>query len=158
MLVLLHNADVGIDSLHVTPWQRLAARAFAGRLDELLASGASPESSVLLAVRAHDLVTDRHRCSLATAMDRIVSEATAAGPRRVTAVPVNWDAVLVAETDLRELAERLRTPAPVPARGVALVDRLLTDGKGPLFNPARAAELLLAARRASEMLEPLALW
>jgi hypothetical protein len=156
--VLLRDVDSGVGSFHVTTCQRVAARVLADRLDRLLAAGASPEGSILLAVRAHALVTDRHRQGLATAIDRVVTEAAPVGPRPVTAVPVNWAAVLIALPELRELAGRLRAPAPVPARGVAIVRRLLTDGCGPLFHPARAAELPSATRRASASLEPLTLW
>ena len=158
VIVLLHDVDTGVDPFHVTTWHRLGARVLADRLDRRLAAGVSPESSILLAVRAHDLVTDKHRQSLATAIDRLVSEAVRPGPRPVTAVPVSWAAVRTARTELYELAGRLRAPAPVPARGVALVRRLLTDGSGPLFYTARADELPAATRRASASLEPLTLW
>jgi hypothetical protein len=158
VIVLLHDVDTGVDPFRVTTWHRLGAHVLADRLDRHLAAGVSPESSILLAVRAHDLVTDKHRQGLATAIDRLVAEAVRPGPRPVTAVPVSWAAVRTARTELHELAGRLRAPAPVPARGVALVRRLLTDGAGPMFYAARAAELPTATRRASASLDPLTLW
>lgn len=54
------------------------------------------------------------------------------------AVPLSRRAVLPWREGLLGLAERLEGPNPVNPAGVARVLVLLTDGTGPLYNPAAA--------------------
>ena len=57
-------------------------------------------------------------------------------------------------TTLRALANRLSDlERPVGARGMLLLDRLVTDGYGPLYVSYRAVELSDALARAAASLE-----
>jgi hypothetical protein len=46
-----------------------------------------------------------------------------------------------AERDLQRIAIRLRSSRPIGARGAAMVSELLSDGTGPLYNPATGHRL-----------------
>jgi hypothetical protein len=46
------------------------------------------------------------------------------------------------------LAELLRGPVPLYARGIAMIVRLLTDGTGPLYASADASALARELRQA----------
>ena len=61
-----------------------------------------------------------------------------------------------AEPVIGLLAERLRMPLPVPARGVALANLLLIDGTGPLYNPLSTVALEDAVAEAVAFLDPAA--
>ena len=132
-------------------WSRLASP----RLDAELAGGEDPCSSPLLARRAAHLVTRRTRCQTAAAVECVCSER---GPRPVfsAAIPIDRRAVEVARPALGQLAWALRSRSSVESRGVALTRRLLVDGTGPLYRPARAEELYEVARRALLALGPVA--
>jgi hypothetical protein len=103
--------------------------------------------------RAAELTAPKNRLAVARSIRRLIRSADARylpGP-----TPLNRIAV-------REEAERLATLAGrltdlkhrVTPRGVLLLDRLLTDGYGPLYVSYRAMELRDALARAAEALEP----
>jgi len=54
------------------------------------------------------------------------------------AVPLSRRVVVHWRESLLGVAERLERPEPVNPRGVARVLMLLTDGSGPLYDPAAA--------------------
>ena len=54
--------------------------------------------------------------------------------------------------ELAELARRLAEPGPLPAQGVAIVSRLLADGRGPLYRAASREDLGLIFERAARSL------
>jgi hypothetical protein len=62
--------------------------------------------------------------------------------------------VAAAESSLRLLVDCLRAPLPVPARGVALANLLLTDGTGPLYSPLSTVDLADAVAEAGALLDP----
>jgi hypothetical protein len=128
---------------------RLGARVFSARLDHELAAGRPPEWSRLHAARAEHLVELPFREALADSWERIL---------RSPAVRVRplGTRVAAAEPSIRLLAGRLRAPLPVPARGVALANVLLTDGTGPLYSPLSAASLDDALTEAVTLLDPAA--
>ena len=149
-------------------------------LDDMLAQGADPSDAPQLAQRAAQLTSGRHRRSLAAAIERTLREAER--PRRAllsAAVPLQRHAILGARAPLARLAVELRGDDPESvsgarpavstgdpatgsiadmtdelraARGVALVQRLLTDGDSPLYAPYPAGELELAVRHANAAL------
>ena len=112
---------------------RMLARALGASLDQQLATGCQPESSRLLASRARDIVSLRHRESLARSWDHLLRVARRAPALRTAAVPLNAAAILAAEPAIRELMERLTAPLPVPAQGVAAATIPLTDATSPLY-------------------------
>jgi hypothetical protein len=110
---------------------RLLARARAGSLDRALIAGADPAGSRQLAARAAALTSPRVRALTADGLERLLQAAQ--GPPSRRRVLPRRDPVLASASELRELATRLREPAPLYARGVAIAGELLTDGSGPVY-------------------------
>lgn len=134
------------------PADRMRARVFGASLDSQLAAGVPPESSRLLAARAREIVTLPRRQALARDWEHLLRVARGAAPgqaRRVRAAPIAKEGPAI-----RELAERLGTPLPVGARGVAMATVLLTDATGPVYNRHSREPLTTALEAAIEQLDP----
>lgn len=106
------------------------------RLNNELAAGFEPHASDELALRARQLTDTSTRRRLARSLRGVASDvedrrAAVLGP----GVPV-CRKVLPWREGLLGLAERLDGREPVNARGVARTLLLLTDGSGPIYNPA----------------------
>jgi hypothetical protein len=96
-------------------------------------------SSELLTWRAHELISPHHRAELGRLCRRFVAERS---DPRCRAYAVNRGALGRHLRLLAELGERLEdSNRPVTPRGMILAGLVLSDGAGPLFNPARADEL-----------------
>jgi hypothetical protein len=158
--VLLADADGGVYPHRVTVRDRVLARVHADRWDRALARGASPESCAPLALHAQTLASPRCRRELASSLARILADAggghvpewNALGPRHH---PTH---VLSARAEIEVLVGLLLAPAPVGARGVALVRLLLTDGGGPLYRRTAESALQAEIGRAVVALDPDADW
>jgi hypothetical protein len=135
----------------------LAARLRSWSLDRELALGVPPEASTVLALRAQALVRPASRKQLAEDIDGIIRRARDGRMFTRGEVPLRRRAVLRAAGDLERLAEALRAPGPVAARGVARVRLLLTDGRGALYydrgDDADPSDLSAAASSALDGLE-----
>ena len=153
MIVVLED-EAGLGLRWVRLRDRVLARVRASALDAELAAGASPESSVLLALRAGQLCRPAYRQLLSHGLTRVLAtaEAPARSPRQV---PVNRPAVREARIELEAVAERLGATRPVDVRGVARVSGLLTDGTGPLYQRTRPGRLRDDLRAALGALDPL---
>jgi len=154
-LILLLDDGTGCPvATRARVWDRLGARLAARSLDADLAAGASPESSVRLALRARMLVRTSVRRDLARSTQRVLAAAArpSAGPR--LPVPVCRDRVRDASGELAELIACLLTPGPVPARGVAKVSILLGDASGPLYHRSSTQDLRATVRETTEALSP----
>jgi hypothetical protein len=148
MLVVDQPHDtLSLVSRRCRAFDRLGARVLGARLDKELAAGRPPEWSRLHAARADHLVALPFREALADGWERVLTR-RARLPRR--------DRVATAEPIIGLLAERLRMPLPVPARGVALAKVLLTDGTGPLYSPLSTVALDDAVAEAVAFLDPAA--
>ena len=94
------------------------------------------------------LSEDRER--LARSLRAVVGEAEM--PRiHITRAPIARAQVHSAATELRLLADRLQAPGRVDPRGIVDVSRLLSDGRGPLYNrhsPDRLRDAATTARLA----------
>jgi hypothetical protein len=102
--------------------------------------------------RARELTVPRNRVALARAVDRLLRAADA--HYLPGATPLNRRAVREHARALRELALRLSDlERPVSARGMLLIEDLLTDGCGPLYVSYRAIELRDVLARAGHALE-----
>jgi hypothetical protein len=125
-------------------------------LDEQLANGANPLTDARLALRACQLTDPRTRHALADSIERlIVSLGDAGGAAPVAPLSaVDADAARAARADLARLADRLRAHRPVTEMGVAMVNRLLTDGRGALYNERSPLPLSYCVRMAVLSLEP----
>lgn len=158
MLVLLERTDHTIDVRDAGWRDRVRAQLTARRLDRDLAMGFSPDADVLHALRARALVRPRQRRLMARCLARAVEEAEGTARYSPGAVPTARARVLAAVGELRRLAELLLAPAPLPARGLAMVSILVSDGSGPLYFDRSADDLRARALQAIEALDPLATW
>jgi hypothetical protein len=132
---------------------RLRARLGARRIDEVLARGVSPDSSVTFSLRAHTLIGIRARRSCSRSLRTLINEARAPAWHPV-AVPLCRRKIVAAEELIEHLAERLTDRQPVDARGVAQIHVLLTDGRSPIYYHPQADDLRQALRAAAAALEP----
>jgi len=123
-----------------------------GRLDARLAAGAAVEESPELALRADQLTSERNRRVLADSIERIVRTAHGTGAMRTASPPLASDDVRACSRQLMDLARLLRARPEVNASGVALIQRLITDGSGPLYHAAENDALWRAVRDAGAAL------
>jgi hypothetical protein len=133
---------------------RLIARFHPGPLDEALATGISPDASVVIALRARALTNMRSRQTLSRALQRAVGIAAGPARRQPLTVVLNRRGIAAAASDIEELSSRLLDAGPVSARGVALVNILVTCGVGPLHNRRSSEQLISSVRRAIDCLRP----
>jgi hypothetical protein len=166
MYVLIDDDRAGLSLRPLRPWHRMMARYQAGRLDRKLAEGASPEASAALAARAMRLTSLDFRRALAASLRRIVlatgepaldrsiplPASTSPGTVRPPRIPLHHARISQSARLLAEVATRLAAPGPVPASGVAMVTRLLSEGTGPLYREASRDDLDLIAERAAQAL------
>lgn len=140
---------------------RLVARVRWFSLNERLIAGEDPAGSAMLAAHAARLTTSRRREQIAEALRGLIR--VAEQPVRVSRVNPDSAALLANERAVYSAAQRLETGSPVYARGVARLERLLTDMRSPVFQGgfvALADELADAAAeldgaRAVRMTRPL---
>lgn len=160
MLILLDDVDQCVTPRGATAWQRLACHLRAGKLDRDLAGGASPDASAALALRAQALVRPSKRRALARSVQKLVEEATWGGAPHPTEarIPIRRDRIVDAADALQVLIDCLLMPGPLPARGVAQVNVLLTDGAGPTYYSGDTDDLRASVLHAAEALEPLSSW
>lgn len=116
---------------------RRALRALRAAADTDLARRDRPP--LRLAWRVEELVGTKNRLDLAHSVRSLVRDARpsylpSASPFNRLVVRAESDALLVVAARLADL-ER-----PVAARGVVLLERLLTDGSGPLYDRDRVDE------------------
>jgi hypothetical protein len=165
MQVLLEDELGRLTIRRLRPWHLILARAMAARLDRELANGASPEASVSLAARAMLLTSPGYRRGLAASLRRMVAAsvdpqgrprplpaARSVGAARQPYVVLRQNEIARSAPELAELAGCLADPEPVPARGVALVNQLLSDGGGPLYRAGSRDDLSTVIERASQAL------
>jgi hypothetical protein len=107
----------------------------------------------LAAARSAQLVSRRRRVRIAVALE---GACVRRRERAVlsAAIPTDWQAVEIARPVLKQLAWALRTRESVESGGVALTQRLLTDGTSALYRPAYPEQLYEEARRALLALGP----
>jgi hypothetical protein len=104
-----------------------------GRLDAQLAGGAAAHERPELALRAGQLTSERNRRELAETIERLVRVAHGTAARRSSSPPLARRDVCACSRQLMDLARLLRARPEVSASGVVLIERLITDGTGPLY-------------------------
>jgi hypothetical protein len=131
--------------------RRLNTRLRRSALDERLARGEDWQASERLAARAAELKQLGTRRKLADNLERAIN--VEGRPRYLSpAVPVHGAALADARPVLEQLIVALRCPGPVRAQGVALVELLLRDGGGPLYQAPAGTTLRAEAQRALDEL------
>ena len=134
---------------------RVGARMLGASLDNKLAEGRAPETSRLLATRSQLIVSPTMRRELADNWLDLLVQARETAAVLDPRVPLILDRIVVAQTQIQELADALLAPMPT-SRGVAMARSLLSDGSGPIYNSACSTDLGLALREVVARLDPLA--
>jgi hypothetical protein len=134
---------------------RLVATVLATRLDRRLAAGSAPEASLLLAVRAQQLISPAGIDDLAVAWQDVIDLSYESPSARSPRVRLSRDRIHAADSAIRELIALLRGATPTTARGAALATMLLRDGAGPLYNRRSAVDLPAAIAEVSRALDPI---
>ncbi len=150
--VVLLERDALLRLQRVRLHDRLRARLRAGSLDRELAGGASPESSIDLALHAAHLCGSSQRRVLACTLSRIAVAADTRGP--LPAAPVCRSAVERARPELAAVVDRLAATGPVGVGGLARLRCLLADGSGPLYRASAPGRLRCELASALAALEP----
>ena len=135
----------------VRGWEtRRALRVARRRADDEILSARLP--SPRLAWRIEELIAEDNRVELSRALIDVVHSAD----ERLLpgASPLDRTSIRTSRSELLELAARLcNLSRPVAPRGVLLVDRLLSDGSGPLYRRHLSSGLRDRARQALASLE-----
>jgi len=138
-----------------TAWSQVRSHLFADSLDRQIAEGARPESNLLLASRAADLVAPEFRLALANDWRHMLEKARMTSAIvSVRRIPLCRDRIRDAEPQIEAMLAALSIPLPLPAQGVALASRLLTDGLGPLYSRESTVELRDAVIEATLYMDP----
>jgi hypothetical protein len=119
---------------------RVGARLFALRLDCALAAGVSPDSSVVLSLRAHELLTAANRRSLARGLRRITKDAERPqhpGP----VVPLARREILRHRDLIHRVADVVERAGPIDLCGLAAIEVMVRDGAGPMYGSDRVGAL-----------------
>lgn len=132
---------------------RLSAQLRSRELDRTLASGVSPDSSAVLSLRAHRLISARTRDALARSIRTLIADAERPLGPLAPSLPICRRKVLRSRESLKQLADRLMRHEPVDARGVAKVNLLLGHGRGPVYDGPAADDLTAAVQEALQALE-----
>jgi hypothetical protein len=120
-----------------------------------LAQGADPTAAPARALRASQLTSGRRRRQMIRTWRRTIAEARQPAVTRAMVGIINRRAVLEAEDAIQELIERLRSPDPVTAKGMAMAERIVTDGiSSPLYSPAERGTLRRQLLVATAELDP----
>ena len=106
-----------------------------------------------MATRAQVLVAPATRRRLARDWRHLLAAVQREPAGRSARVRPCRDRLLVSAPEVQQIIDYLEAPFPTSARGVATVNRLLTDGTGPLFNH-RSAGLDTSLSAAMELLAP----
>jgi hypothetical protein len=129
--------------------ERARARAWAdGQID----AGVRLRSNRIVAERIRELTSRRERLMLAGSLRSLARSLERSIV--LTASPVNRPAARPQRAALLALADRLSAlDRPLDPRGVLLVERLLRDPNGPLYDRARAEDLRSTLETAHRALE-----
>jgi hypothetical protein len=122
-------------------------------LDRALARGEDPVLRSALAVRAGQLASPCGRARVANALERALRSALP--PRPFTAaVAADPAAMRLHRSQILDLVDRLHSPEPVAAAGVARLLVLLRDGCSPVYLPGPPEALCDDLERADRLLAP----
>jgi hypothetical protein len=129
---------------------RVAARLRWGMLDRALTEGADPAASPLIAARTTQLGSRYIRGRIADGLERLALSVD--NPRGRFRILPSRAAVLGNRSELLELAGTLRNDGPLYARGVAMLNVVLTDGTGPAYTDRRGDALTRQLQMARDSL------
>lgn len=126
---------------------RFKARLRGLSLDRRLLAGEDPARDPALAERVDLLLDPERRRGLAEQIDTVIDVAANNGSRGV-GVPIRRAEIVGSGPVLHSLARELAEAEDVAPRGVILTERLLRDGRSPLYFREADMTLDTAARQA----------
>jgi hypothetical protein len=133
---------------------RLRVAIHRSKLTHQLARGADTLATDELAHRARQLIRERNRKILARSLRRTIVEAHRPAMTRARVVIINRVAVLEAQEAIERTIERLVSPRPVRAQGMALLERILSNAdRSPLYNSSETGALRRTIRAATDALD-----
>jgi Mg2+/Co2+ transporter CorC len=133
---------------------RLRGAVHRSKLTHQLARGADPLATDELAHRARQLIGERNRKMLARSLRRTIVEAHRPAMTRARMVIINRVAALEAQKAIEGMIERLVSPHPVRAKGMALLERILSNAdRSPLYNSSESGALRRTIRAATAALD-----
>jgi hypothetical protein len=136
------------------PTRRLSAWVRGPWIDAQLAAGVPPWQTPSHAARALQLTSRRRRRVLAQALERLVEDARRPRtPLFDPSIRPRHDQVVPATPLMRSIAARLRSRAPVDARGIAALKAVLGDGGGPCYARGRPGALTTELETVSAWLD-----
>ncbi len=134
---------------------RMTVAARRNPLTQELAGGADPASSPERALRASQLTSERRRRQLSRTLKRTLAEARGPSVTRALVTIINRRAVLDAADAIQALIDRLSSHEPVTVKGMALAERIITDGvSSPLYGRAEPGTLRRLVLVATSELDP----
>jgi hypothetical protein len=146
--------DCGSDRRANSLRLRLRTSVHRAKLTRALAEGVEPGASDELALRARQLTSERNRRALAGALRRSIADAHLPARTRARVSIIDRRGVLNAEGSIATIIERLRSPRPVRAKGMAMLERILTNADGsPLYNRSEPGALRQMIRDATAALD-----
>jgi hypothetical protein len=126
-----------------------------GAFTRALAEGADPLTRPELAPRAAQLISHRERATIARSLRRTLRDAHASRPTLGGPALIRRGAVRHAEDVITAVISRLEGPHPVAPRGMAQIERMLTNAdNSPLYNHAAPGALRQAMSAVLCALEP----
>jgi hypothetical protein len=134
---------------------RLRVALQPGELDAALAAGVDPASDPALALRADRLADAGTRRALASTLQNLLDAAEEPPTAWRYGDPrprIRRGAVLAARPHLEALMERLRWPAAVPTRAVALAAQLAWESASPVYTAEADASVAEFADSILELL------
>jgi len=146
--------DHGLDRRANSFRLRLGARVHRTKLTRSLADGVDPGCSDELALRARQLISDRNRKMLARSLRRTIADAHLPASTRARVSIIDRRGVLYAEAAIAQMIERLCRPWPVQPKGMAMLERIMTNADGsPLYNRSEPGALRRMIRDATAALD-----
>ncbi|HEX4017812.1 MAG TPA: hypothetical protein VHX15_13850 [Frankiaceae bacterium] len=157
LLLFASNDPLRVTTRRRHPWDRLVAKWRSLTLDSQLAEGFQADTDRLRLVRAEVLSLPRTRLELAREWEMVMDRSVRPHRGGRVRIPLQYRQIRLAETAIRRLVAGLRSGRAINVQGVAMASLLLTDGTGPLYNPARAGELRGFVNSAVDHLDPMTL-
>ena len=154
--ILLARSDDSytLSVVRCPPWARPLARLRSYDLDARLARGESPDSNMLLSLRAQQLQGAAGRRSVARAFRRLLSTARRAPHPFDRRIPIARAEICECQGLIDELITLLESGVPVDPAGTARANQLVCHGDSPFYRPGVTGALEPALRAVMSSIEP----
>jgi hypothetical protein len=157
LLMATSHEPLRITARRRRPWDRLLAQSRSLTLDAQLADGYAPDDDRLRLVRAEALTSLRGRAEIAKQWESVLERCARPSDAGRLRIPLQYQQIRAAESGISRLIGTLRSGLAINAQGAAMASLLLTDGTGPLYNPARSEDLRAWVGAAVDHLDPITL-